>query len=96
MYLPKEARAPYCVLRYASTLRLPPIPFLTLTHSSHITRALNIETAIIKDIAKQVSVTTHTQARKTDAVTVQVPLGLMRIQFWRDLVDKSFKVSTSQ
>ncbi|ELR18356.1 phytoene synthase family protein, putative [Acanthamoeba castellanii str. Neff] len=50
MYLPKEARAPYSVLR-----------------------AFNIETAIIKDIAKQ------------------APLGLMRIQFWRDLVDKSFK-----
>ncbi len=60
MYLPKEARAPYCVLRYASTLRLPPIPCLMLTHSSHTTRAFNIETAIIKDIAKQVSVTTHT------------------------------------
>jgi hypothetical protein len=28
-----------------------------LTHSSHINRAFNIETAIIKDIAKQVSVT---------------------------------------
>jgi hypothetical protein len=71
MYLPKEARAPYCVLRYASTLCPPPIPFLTLTHSSHITRAFNIETAIIKDIAKQVSVA-RTHARRQGRLTLSL------------------------
>jgi hypothetical protein len=42
-----------------------------LTHSSHTNRAFNIETAIIKDIAKQVSVTiiAHTTTTATTQAT---------------------------